>query len=110
MNRFWVTLLLTGFCVSSAFSQTINVDASNIIKSFDSNPVGINLDYLMDDDSYLKPSTSLSQSILNMKIGMLRYPGGEKSDNYQWSVFSLHECNHSNPSMTHRAQSYLSSN
>lgn len=40
----------------------------------------------MDDDSYLNPATSLSKSLLNMSVGMLRFPGGEKSDNYLWSV------------------------
>jgi alpha-L-arabinofuranosidase len=87
MNKFWLLFLLPFIFVSRSFSQTISIDAANVIKTFDHNPVGINLDYLMDDDSYLNPAISLSQSLLNMKIGMLRYPGGEKSDNYLWSVF-----------------------
>ena len=67
-------------------AQNISVDASKIIKTFDHNTTAINLNYLMDDDAYLHPSTSCSQSLKKMNIGMIRYPGGEKSDNYLWSV------------------------
>lgn len=67
-------------------SQTINIDAGIVIKSFDHNPVSINIDYLMDDDSFLKPEIGIKESLLNMNIGALRYPGGEKADNYLWSV------------------------
>ena len=80
--------ILTALLIStvSLCSQTITVDASKVIKTFDHNPAAINLDYLMDDDSYLHPSISCSQSLKNMNIGQIRYPGGEKSDNYLWSV------------------------
>jgi hypothetical protein len=86
MNKFWFSLLFISVSINSSFSQTINVDAASVIKTFDHNPVGINLDYLMDDDSYLNPAISMSLSLLNMHVGMLRFPGGEKSDNYLWSI------------------------
>lgn len=79
---FALALLISG----DMCSQTINVDASKVVKTFDHNPAAINLDYLMDDDSYLHPTISCQQSLVNMNIGMVRYPGGEKSDNYLWSV------------------------
>ena len=72
--------------IVSCIAQTINVDAGVVVKTFDHNPASINLDYLMDDDAYLKPAISLQQSFKNMKVGALRFPGGEKSDNYLWSV------------------------
>jgi alpha-L-arabinofuranosidase len=87
MYKFWLLFLLPLIFVNRSISQTISIDAANTIKTFNHNPAGINLDYLMDDDTYLNPTISLSQSLLNMKIGMLRYPGGEKSDNYLWSNF-----------------------
>ena len=81
-NTFIISLLFT----RSLFAQTINVDVDSVIKMFDHNPVSINLNYLMDDDNYLNPNTPLSQSLSNMKVGMLRFPGGEKADNYLWST------------------------
>ncbi|MEM6841289.1 MAG: T9SS type A sorting domain-containing protein [Bacteroidota bacterium] len=73
--------------VSQVFSQTvISVDADRVVKTFDHNPVGINVNYLMDDDAYLQPNIPLSQSLSNINPGILRFPGGEKSDNYLWSV------------------------
>ncbi len=67
-------------------AQSIQVDAANVIRQFDHNPVGINLDYLMDDDAYLNPAIPLQHSLKDMNIGALRFPGGEKADNYLWSV------------------------
>jgi alpha-L-arabinofuranosidase len=83
-----IALLICLFCMFNckSFSQTITVNTASVIKTFDHNPAAINLNYLMDDDNYLNPVTPLSQSLINMKIGVLRYPGGEKADNYLWSV------------------------
>jgi alpha-L-arabinofuranosidase len=83
-----VLTLITFAIVHTGYlcSQTITVDAAKVIKTFDHNPTAINLNYLMDDDSYLHPAVSCEQSLKNMNIGMVRYPGGEKSDNYLWSV------------------------
>jgi len=64
---------------------TVTVDAGHIIKRLNGLENGINLDYLMDG-SYLDPTTPLSTSVKNMGIKLLRYPGGEKSDNYLWSA------------------------
>ena len=86
MNKLFLTIIILIICVSKTFSQTINVDAAIVIKTFDHNPATINLNYLMDDDSYLNPETSLSQSLSSMKVSMLRFPGGEKADNYLWSI------------------------
>ena len=69
-----------------SLGQLIQVDAASVIRSFDHRPAAVNLNYLMDDDSYLNPAIPLSQSLSQMGIGTLRYPGGEKSDNYLWSV------------------------
>lgn len=61
----------------------LTVDASNAKRTLTGLESGINVDYLMDDavlpgQSFDKTATSLG------KIGakFLRYPGGEKSDNY----------------------------
>jgi len=79
-----INFLIVWFNLASA--QTINVDAAIVIKSFDHNPASINLDYLVDDDSCLNPTISIKESLSSMNLGALRYPGGEKSDNYLWSI------------------------
>jgi alpha-L-arabinofuranosidase len=70
----------------SGFTQvTVNVDAGKVIRTLSGNENGMNLDYLMDG-SYLSPSISPTQSVKNVKARLLRYPGGEKSDNYLFSA------------------------
>ena len=79
-------LFLSALPLFSLFAQAIQVDASNVIRTLDHNPAAINVNYLMDDDSYLNPAIPVAQALSQMSIGRLRYPGGEKSDNYLWSV------------------------
>jgi len=64
---------------------TVTVDAGNVLKTLTGKENGINLDYLMDG-SYLSPAVSTTQALKNIKAKLLRYPGGEKSDNYLFSV------------------------
>ncbi|HUQ65093.1 MAG TPA: T9SS type A sorting domain-containing protein [Flavitalea sp.] len=69
----------------TAYSQiAVTVDAGNVLKTLSGKENGINLNYLMDG-SYLSPAISTTQSLKNVKAAMLRYPGGEKSDNYLFS-------------------------
>jgi alpha-N-arabinofuranosidase len=64
---------------------TVSVDAANVLRTLSGRENGINMDYLMDG-TYLSPAISTSQSLKNTKVKLLRYPGGEKSDNYLFSV------------------------
>ncbi|RYE24189.1 MAG: T9SS type A sorting domain-containing protein [Sphingobacteriales bacterium] len=80
-----ILLMLIG---RMANAQTnVTVDATHIVKQLNGHENGINLNYLMDD-AFISPApaTSLATSLNNMHVKMLRYPGGEKSDNYLWSV------------------------
>lgn len=79
-------LLFAIISAGSTFAQTINVNAANVLNTFEGNPVGMNLNYCVDDDVYLDKPISLADGLNEMGIGMLRYPGGEKSDNYLWSI------------------------
>jgi hypothetical protein len=65
----------------------IRVNASHVLNDVSDRPVGINLNYLMDG-TYLSPAPAVHmQDVLrSMCVKYLRYPGGEKSDNYLWSV------------------------
>ena len=65
----------------------VDVDAARIVKRLDPAPLGINVNYLADDDAERPPgSASLAPALREMGISVLRYPGGEKSDGYLWSV------------------------
>ena len=91
----------------SAYSQTtVTVNAGNVLRTLSGNENGINVDYLMDG-SYLAPAVSTSQSLKNIKAKMLRYPGGEKSDNY---LFSVSPYTSSSPRMALRDTCFWPSN
>lgn len=67
-------------------NAAVIVDGAQIIRSFTSDGVSVNLNFFMDDDSRLQPATPLADSLTQMGAGLLRFPGGEKTDNYLWSV------------------------
>ncbi len=71
---------------SILFSQTISVNVSNVIRTIPSNAVGINMNYVMDG-TYINGNTqsATANTLRNMGMKFLRYPGGEKSDNYLWA-------------------------
>lgn len=49
-------------------------------------PVGINLNFFMDGGRYPAPEHSVTEALAKMGVRFLRYPGGEKSDLYLFSV------------------------
>ncbi|MDZ4840003.1 MAG: PKD domain-containing protein [Bacteroidota bacterium] len=65
--------------------QSITVYTDSVISRLNSHPIGMNLNYLMDDDTYLNPNIGLEYSLDSMKVHLLRYPGGEKSDSYMFT-------------------------
>jgi alpha-L-arabinofuranosidase len=79
------SIFLLLFSVVVCGQTTITVDASRVLKTLSGNENGINVNYLMDG-TYLTPNITPTQSLRNVKAKMLRYPGGEKSDNYLFSV------------------------
>lgn len=64
----------------------IKIFPDSIINDVSNHPIGINLDYFMDDDNYLKPQRSTVAALKAMGVKYLRYPGGNKSDFYFFSV------------------------
>jgi hypothetical protein len=64
--KHFLTCLIVSACIAtiSAKSQTISVDAGNVVKTFSSNPKGISLDYLMEDYVFLNPAISLQIAIM----------------------------------------------
>lgn len=86
-EKIWLSFfaLLSVYLVGCA-SNAVTVDVGRVIAETSQHPVGINVNYLMDDDTIRTPTRSLSQTLRDMGVRYLRYPGGEKSDAYLWSV------------------------
>lgn len=65
----------------------IGVNVTDVMKVLTGNEVGVNMNYLMDDAVLPGQNTgTVEQSIKTMGVKFLRYPGGEKSDNYLFSA------------------------
>lgn len=65
----------------------VSVDVNNVIRTLTGNEVGINMNYLMDDAIIAgNNNTKTGESIKQMGAKILRYPGGEKSDNYYFAL------------------------
>ena len=61
----------------------VNVDA--VLSDVSHHPIGINVNFFMDSD-FFGPKRSTTDALKAMGVKWLRYPGGEKSDMYLWSV------------------------
>jgi alpha-L-arabinofuranosidase len=73
--------------VGSEAADNITVNLSSVIRSFTHNPVGINCNYLQDDNANRSSgSRTLQDALKGMGAGWIRYPGGEKSDWHLWST------------------------
>lgn len=86
-----VVLCLMLLQVVSAFRATaqhsVSVDVAKIINDVSRKPIGINVNHLMDDKYiYPAPTISTTDALRGMGAKFMRYPGGEKADNYLWSV------------------------
>lgn len=66
--------------------QIVAIYTDSILNNFSSKPIGINMDYFMDGDNYLKPKISTAGALKKMGVKYLRYPGGNKSDFYFFST------------------------
>ena len=63
----------------------VKINTDSVLNDISDHPVGINLDYLTDDDKYLQPQRPLVEALRAMGVKYLRYPGGNKSDFYFFS-------------------------
>ena len=73
-------------CVEKDLTVKIVVYPDSVLNDVSHHPVGINVNYFMDDDNYLRPSRSTHDALKAMGVKYLRYPGGNKSDLYLFSV------------------------
>ncbi|HDS08226.1 MAG TPA: hypothetical protein ENO05_11440 [Bacteroides sp.] len=81
-----MTIAVASGCGDRRNEILIHVYADSVVTDVSNHPVGINLDYFMDDDHYLQPERSTAEALKAMGVKYLRYPGGNKSDFYFFSV------------------------
>lgn len=83
---FFFSIALFYSCRERDVAVSIMVYPDSVLNDVSHHPVGINVDYFMDDDQYLKPSRRTADALKAMGARYLRYPGGNKSDLYLFSV------------------------
>ena len=81
-------LLFLGFQFAGAAAevQTVQIDCARIDRKLTGSPLGININYLLDDDRNRNAVRSVEKAVSELGARFLRYPGGEKSDSFLWSV------------------------
>jgi hypothetical protein len=86
---FILGLLDIGYCNAqrkdNSESLSIYIYPDSVLNNVSDHPLGINLDYFMDNDQYLRPKRRLADALKAMGVKYLRYPGGNKSDFYFFS-------------------------
>ena len=81
-------LSLSGFqsCDFSPDNVTVvRIYPDSVLSDIANHPIGINVNYFMDDDNYLNPKVKTAEALKQMGVRYLRYPGGNKSDLYLFS-------------------------
>ena len=81
-----VLILFSESCEKPSSGISIQVFPDSVLSDVSNHPIGINLDYFTDDDHYLKPARRTADALKDMGVKYLRYPGGNKSDFYFFSV------------------------
>lgn len=79
----------------------VSVFIDSVLSDVSNHPIGMNLDYYMDDDKFLKPDRSTAEALKAMGVRYLRYPGGDKSDSY---LFSSPPYKKSEPTITRKGK------
>lgn len=83
---FVLFLMVPEACQKPGTRVAVHVYPDSVLADVSHHPVGINLDYFTDDDRYLEPETRTADALKKMGVKYLRYPGGNKSDFYFFSV------------------------
>ena len=88
MRRLTLCLTFLAFAGCLPAVDHITIDADRVVRDTTISPLGLNLNYLVDDEARRPPGAkrTLVQAVAQTGARFLRYPGGEKSDNYVWST------------------------
>ena len=87
-NLFLIAAIFCSFYTTA--QVTVTIDPTIRIKTLNGFENGINLNYLTDG-TYVDSLSNTTSALKRMGVKMLRYPGGEKSDNYLFSGFPWKE-------------------
>ena len=88
MLMYFLMLLLPSISQGQPINKPfvcITIFPDSVLNDVSNHPIGINLDYFMDNDKYLKPARRTADALKEMGVKYLRYPGGNKSDFYFFS-------------------------
>lgn len=64
----------------------IHVDTDTTLCDFKGTKIGINVNYITDGIHLIHQPRSIKDGLRELGVKFLRYPGGEKSDDYLWST------------------------
>lgn len=71
----------------AAAQEQITVDVTAPVADVSRRPIGINVNFLVDaDTNRTNAIRRLADALKSAGVKYLRYPGGEKSDGYLWSI------------------------
>ena len=62
--------------------DVITVNPATVLRQLNGVPIGININFYLDSDEATQAPRTIAETIKAMGIKYLRYPGGEKSDEY----------------------------
>lgn len=77
---------LAFFQTAHAQTITVKIIPDSVLNDVSNHPVGINLNFFMDGGRFPNAKYSTEDALKKMGVKYLRYPGGEKSDLYLFSV------------------------
>ena len=80
-----VVITVTKVTTSKKEMEVVTIDPTSILKLLDGVPIGINVNFYLDSDESMEAPRSIEETIKAMGVKYLRYPGGDKSDEYLFS-------------------------
>ena len=66
--------------------EIVKIDPAKVVRPVERRIVGINVNYLSDGSGTARAPRTLEQALREMCVASIRFPGGDKSDNYLWSA------------------------
>jgi hypothetical protein len=85
MKKTFISLLGFFFYTTHLFCGEIVIQPT-VLNELKDNPIGINVNFYVDDDKTSKAPKKLSAALREMGVKYLRYPGGDKSDHVLFSI------------------------
>jgi hypothetical protein len=73
---FLMSVTLWQGCRVTPEGTLVRVYPDSVLSDVSRHPIGINVDYFMDDDGHLNPARSTAEALKAMGVKYLRYPGG----------------------------------